>query len=58
VKITIEPKEPLKTGIPESRPHGGLSPLPGCPVCEALNRIYLKDRNKKKPFVNMDKVKD
>ena len=47
MKVKIEERKIVTvTGFPESRPHGGYN-LPGCPVCEALERIYRK--NKRRP---------
>jgi hypothetical protein len=51
MKVELEaPKKILETTIPESRPHGGVAPMSGCPVCEALEKIYRKDK-KRKPFM-------
>lgn len=46
MKIEIEPRNIIETQIPESRPHGGLAPLSGCPVCEALDKTWTKSIGK------------
>jgi len=47
------------THLPETRPHGGFtSSFPGCPVCESLDKIFRKERNKKRAFQSKDKAED